>query len=141
MRHQVTRRVASTGILGVMLLMTIGCTATTRVAFNGPPGSVLFVDDKPYHLPTTIEFTRPAGSSGSTQHSALLAYSLNSQEVRAAGDLEAFAYTESDVDKVAIVTCNLDEQHLAKIPYGTTLIFKGQTASRQPCFELTLKLK
>jgi hypothetical protein len=129
-------------MLGVVLLVTMGCTATSRVTFNGPPGSVLYVDEKPYHLPATVEFSRPAGSSGSTRHDAGLAFTTGqSQEIRAAGYLDAFAYTESDVDKVAVATCNLDQEHLAKLPSGATLVFKGQTASRQPLYELTLKSK
>ena len=137
-----TGRIATTGMLGVVLLLTVGCTSTSRVTFNGPPGSVLYVDEKPYHLPATVEFSRPGGSSGSTRHDAGLVFtSGQSQEIRAAGFLDAFAYTESDVDKVAVATCNLDEEQLLKIPAGTTLVFKGQTASRQPLYELTLKRK
>src|SRR2546421_8231751 len=100
-----TCRIATTTTttLGLMLLLfTVGCTSTSRVTFNGPPGTVLYIDQTPYHLPTTIEFSRPGGSSGSTRHEAGLAFtSGQSQEIRAAGYLDAFAYTESDVDKVA----------------------------------------
>ncbi len=134
--------IATTTTLGVMLLLIVGCTSTSRVTFNGPPGSVLYVDEQPYHLPTTVEFSRPGGSSGSTRHDAGLAFSTGqSQTIRAAGHLDAFAYTESDVDKVAIATCNLDPEQLAKLANGATLVFKGQTASRQPLYELTLKRK
>jgi hypothetical protein len=131
-----------TTTLAAMLLLTVGCSSTSRVTFNGPPGTVLYIDGTPHHLPTTIEFSRPGGSSGSTRHDAALAFtSSQSQEIRAAGYLDAFAYTESDVDKVAVATCNLDEEQLVKLPSGTTLVFKGQTASRQPLYELTLKSK
>ena len=56
-------RITLAAALGAMLLM-IGCTSTTRVNFNGPPGSVLYIDDKPYHLPAMVELSRPSGSSG-----------------------------------------------------------------------------
>lgn len=143
MERSGTRTIATTGMLGVMLLLlTVGCTATSRVTFNGPPGSVLYIDEKPYHLPAAVDFSRPAGSSGSTRHDAGLVFtSGRSQEIRAAGYLDAFAYTESDVDKVAVATCNLDPEQLAKLSNGATLVFKGQTASRQPLYELTLKRK
>jgi len=141
MGHLNVFRIASTGLVATVLLMAIGCTATSRVAFNGPPGTVLFIDDEPYHLPTTVEFTRPAGSTGSTRHSAGLAYTLNGQDVKAAGYLDAFAYTESSIDEISTATCKFDAAQLALIPDGKTLVYKGQTASRQPCYELTLKLK
>jgi hypothetical protein len=136
------RKTTLTGLLlGVMLLM-VGCTATTRVNFKGPQGSVLFVDQKPYHLPATIDLTRPAGTSGSTRHDVSLAFtSATNQEVSAKGYLDAFAYTESDIDKISVNTCDLDETQLMKIPNGTTLIFKGQSASHQPIYELALSQK
>jgi hypothetical protein len=49
-----------------------------------------------------------------------------------------FGYNESDVDRLVVNTCNLDESQLVKIPDGTVVIFKGQSASRQPLYELTL---
>jgi len=123
-----------------MLLMMIGCTATTRVSFNGPPGGVLTIDDKIYHLPATVELTRPGGSSGSMRHDAGLVFtSRQSEEIRAKGYIDVFGYNESDVDKVAVNTCVLDEAQLVKIPDGTTVIFKGQSASRQPLYEMTLR--
>lgn len=137
-----TRSITLAGLLGAMLL-TIGCTSTTRVNFNGPPGSVLYIDDKPHHLPATVELTRPSGSSGSKRHDAGLVFNLTGQpgEIRARGYIDVFGYNESDVDKVAVNTCNLDEAQLAKIPNGTTVIFKGQSASRQPLYDLTLSRK
>jgi len=136
-----TRAIALTGMLAAMLLM-IGCTSITRVNFNGPPGSVLYIDEKPYHLPATVELSRPGGSSGSKRHDAGLVFtSAQSQEIRAAGHIDVFGYTESDIDKLAINTCNLDEAQLVKIPSGTTVIFRGQSASRQPLYDLSLSAK
>ncbi|HSV15046.1 MAG TPA: hypothetical protein VLI90_12375 [Tepidisphaeraceae bacterium] len=130
------------GTFATMLLITIGCTATSKVVFNGLPGAVLFLDGQPHHLPSDVKFTRPASASGSTQHDADLAFtSSQSKEIRATGTLNAFAYTESDFDKVAVATCNLGEEQLVKIPNGTTLIFKGQTANRQALYKLTPKQK
>ncbi len=136
-----TRTIASIAISATMLLM-VGCTSTTRVTFVGPPGSVLFVDGTPHHLPTTVEFSRPSGSSGSKRHDAGFAFtSRQVGEVHASGYLDALAYTESDIDKLSIPTCYMDEQQLVKIPAGTTVIFRGQSSSHQPVYELTLHAK
>jgi hypothetical protein len=142
MRSMSSRGMTLTGLLGAMLL-TVGCTSTTRVNFNGPPGSVLTIDDKPHHLPATVELSRPGGSSGSSRHDAGLVFNLPGQpgEVRATGFIDVFGYNESDVDRVAVNTCNLDEAQLARIKGGTTVIFKGQSASRQPLYDLTLSRK
>jgi hypothetical protein len=134
-----TRRIFLTAMAGTILLLMVGCTSTTRVHFNGPPGSVLTIDGTPHHLPATVELARPAGDSGSTRHDAGLVFtSQQSQEIRAKGYIDMFGYNESDIDKVSISTCNLDETHLVKIPQGTTVVFKGESASRQPQYELTL---
>ena len=139
MRSLITRNITLTGMLGATLLM-IGCTAVTRVNFNGPPGTVLYVDNKPYHLPATVELTRPSGSSGSTRHDAGLVFTTSEQprEIRATGFIDVFGYSESDVDKIAVNTCNLDEAQLAKIFDGNVMRFTGQSASRQPLYELML---
>ena len=133
------RQLGFTGMLVAALLM-IGCTSTTRVNFVGPPGSVLSVDGKSYHLPATVDFKRPSGTSGSMKHDAGLAFtsSETSKDVRAKGYLEAFGYSESDIDKNAVPTCNLDHAHLVQISSGSTVIFRGQSASRQPLYDLTL---
>ena len=137
-----TRPIAPSALLvtSMLLLMTVGCTSTTRVNFNGPPGSVLYIDDKPYHLPATVKLTRPSGSSGSLRHDAGLAFTPSGRpgEIRATGFIEVFGYTPSDVDEVAVNTCNLDETQLVKIADGTTVVFRGQSASRQPLYDLTL---
>jgi hypothetical protein len=142
MRSHIARGITWTGMLWASLLL-IGCTSTTRVNFNGPPGSVLYVDNKPYHLPATVELTRPSGSTGSTRHNAGFVFTTSQQphEIRASGYIDAFAYTESETDKIAVNTCNLDEEQLVKIPEGTALIFKGQSASRQPLYDLMLNSK
>jgi hypothetical protein len=131
------RRIGLAGAVGMMLLM-VGC-ATTRIAVVGPPGTVLTVDDKPYHLPATIEVTRPVGAGGSTRHKVSVVATVQSKELRAKGNLDAFGFNESDTDKLAVNTCNLDETQLARIFDGTVVIFRGQSASRQPLYDLTLR--
>lgn len=134
-------KIALAGML-VATLLLIGCTSSTRVNFVGPPGSVLYIDDKPHHLPATVELSRPNGSGGSKRHDAGLAFtSSGRQEIRAKGYIDMFGYTESEVDKVAVNTCVLDEAQLVKIPDGTTVVFRGQSASRQPLYDLTLGRK
>jgi hypothetical protein len=131
------RTIAWPGLIGIVLL-TVGCTSSTRVTFDGPPGSVLSVDNKPYHLPAQVELTRPAAASGSKRHDVSLVTTVQSTELRAKGHIDVFGYNESDVDKHVVNTCNLDEPHLAQILGGTVVIFKGQSASRQPLYDLTL---
>jgi hypothetical protein len=134
------RWIGLAGVVGMMLL-TVGC-ASTRVTFNGPPGAVMFVDDKPYHLPAQVELERPSSAGQSKRHDVSLVFSTQqSTEIRATGHIDVFGYNESDVDKLAVNTCNLDESQLVKIPDGTIVIFKGQSASRQPLYELTLGRK
>jgi hypothetical protein len=141
MKSLVIRNVTLTGMLAAMLL-PIGCTSTTTINFSGPPGSVLYIDDKPHHLPATVAVTRPLGSSGSIRHDAGLVFNMGqSQEIRAQGYLETFGYTPSEVDKIAVNNCKLDERELVKIPTGTTVVFRGQSASRQPLYDLALSAK
>jgi hypothetical protein len=127
-----------TGIIG--MLLTVGC-ASTRVNFNAPPNTVMFVDGKPYHLPTQIEMGRPPGPGASTRHDVSLVATVNSNELRAKGHIDVFGYEETDADRLAINTCNLDEDQLAKIFDGNVLVFKGNSATRQPLYELTLGKK
>lgn len=127
------------GMVG-MLLLSAGC-ASTRLSFVGPPGTVLFIDDKPYHLPATIDLSRPAGSSGSSRHSAEVVATVQSKELRAAGHIDLYGFRESDFDRTAINTCNLDETNLARIFDGAVVVFRGQSASRQPLYDLSLTKK
>ena len=121
-----------------MLLLMVGCS-TTRVTFNGPPGSVMFVNDKPYHLPAQVELERPGSAGQSKRYDVSLVFtSQQSKEVRTKGFIDMFGYNESDVDRLAVNTCYLDETQLVKILDGAVVIFKGQSASRQPLYELTL---
>ena len=122
-------------ILATSLLM-VGC-AKTRINFVGPPGSVLFVDGKPHHLPASLELNRP-GESGSQRHDVSLVSSVRSSELRAKGHIDVFGYAESDLDKLAVNTCDLDEPHLSQILDGKVVVFRGQSASRQPLYDLTL---
>ena len=140
MRSLVPHRVELAGLFGmVVLLLTAGCTTPTRVTFNGPPGSVMFVDAKGYHLPAQVELGRPEAVGQSKRYDVSLVFtSQESKEVRAKGHIDMLGYNETDVDRLAVNTCNLDESQLVKIPNGTVVIFKGQSASRQPLYEMTL---
>jgi hypothetical protein len=121
------------------MLLMVGCASSTRVTFDGPPGSVMFVNDKPYHLPAQVELERPGSVGQSKRYDVSLVFtSYQSKEIRAKGYIDMLGYHESDVDRLAVNTCNLDESQLVKIPDGTVVIFKGQSASRQPIYELTL---
>jgi hypothetical protein len=132
------RAIAFAATMGMMFLAA-GCAPTAKIIFNGPPGTVLFVDGKPHHLPDQVELERGGSADHSKRHDVSLTATVQRQELRAKGFLDVFGYTESDVDKVAISQCVLDEQHLANVLEGTIVIFKGQTASRQPLYELTLR--
>ena len=127
------------GLMGVMavLLVTTGCYSTS-INFEGPPKSVMFVEGKPHHLPASIELARPGGTSGKTRHDVSLVSTVGSQELRAKGHIDVFAYEESDVDKMAVNTCVMDEGHLSNLLEGNIVVFTGQSASRQPLYELTL---
>ena len=130
--------IKAAGVIGIFMML-VGCSSTTRVTFNGPPGSVMTVDGKPYHLPAPIELTRPGGAGQSTRHDVSLVFtSQQAKEVRAKGTLDMFGYAESDVDRMAINTCNMNESELVRILDGAVVIFKGQIASRQPLYEMTL---
>jgi hypothetical protein len=107
------------------------------VNFNGPPDTVMSVDGKRYHLPAQIEMSRPAPGA-STKHDVALVTTVQSKELRAKGHIEIFGYEETDPDRLAVNTCNLDEDQLVKIFDGNVLLFKGQSASRQPLYELRL---
>ncbi len=125
-------------VMAATMLLTVGCSST-KVMFNGPPGSVLSVNDKPYHLPAQIELERPGNVGQAKQYDVTLVFTTRqSQEVRAKGHIDMIGYNESDVDRLAVNTCNLDESQLVKLLDGTVVIFKGQSASRQPIYELTL---
>src|SRR4051812_25974288 len=93
-----------------MMLVTVGCT-TTRVNFNGPPNTVMSVDGKRYTLPASIEMSRPA-PGGTTKHDVTLVATVQSKELRAKGHINVFGYEETEADKLAVHTCNLDEAQL-----------------------------
>src|SRR5688572_17209444 len=119
------RRIVLAGMVA-MVLLTVGCVPSTRVNFQGPSGAVLIVDKKPYHLPAQVDLSRPSGAGGSTRHDGSLAFSsAQSQEIRAEGHIDMFGYNESDVDKLAVNTCILDETQLVKILDGTIVVFRG----------------
>jgi hypothetical protein len=135
-----TRTFGWTAAIGIVLLAA-GCTAT-YINFEGPPGTVMFVDDKPYHLPSQIELWRPAGKGESNRFNVSLVFNTSqSGEVHATGHIDVFGYTESDIDKMVANSCKLDESQLDVLVQGKILVYKGQTASRQPLYELTLTKK
>ena len=137
MRLLSTRSIGLLGVFGTMLL-ALGCSSTTRVNFTGPPGTILFLDGKPHHLPTEIAFSRPLGVGETTKHDISLVTTVQSRELRARGHIDAFGYTESDVDKLAVPTCDLEESHLTQLLDGRVVVFRGQSASRQHIYDLTL---
>src|SRR5690348_10404149 len=105
------RSLWTAGILA-LLATTVGC-ATSKINFVGPSGAVLTVDNTPYHLPAQVELSRPPGAGGSTRHDVSLVATVNNRELRTKGYIEMYGFNESDMDKVAVNTCNLDEQQLA----------------------------
>src|SRR4051812_39595473 len=128
------------GGLIVVMLMGVGCS-TTKVTFVGPPGTVMFVDGQPCHLPAVIELGRSESVGGHKRHDVQLVSTVQARELRSQGHIDVYGYTVSDVDKVATNTCVLDEENLARLFQGTVVIFRGQSASRQPIYELTLGKK
>ena len=135
------RNIEIFGVLGIMLMM-VGCTSSTSVMFTGPKGAVLVVKEQPYHLPAQVQLERPAAAGESKRYDVSLVFTgQDSREVRTKGFLDMLGYNESDVDRLAVLTCNLEESQLVKVLNGTVVIFKGQAASRQPAYELTLGIK
>lgn len=134
-------RTVGVAALFVLALLAGGCSST-RITFTAPPGTVLFVNQTPHHLPESIELGRPGGSGESKRYDISLVFSTpQSREVRASGHLDLFGYSESDIDKLAVNTCDLRESELERLAQGTIVIFKGQSASRQPLYEMTLSTK
>src|SRR3954470_12674008 len=132
-RSKLVRRAA----VAVLLACVAGC-ASAPVTFEAPPGTVMFVDGKPYHLPSEVEFSRPADASGSHKYKIRLVFTTPQGEVHAKGLALVFGYAESDIDKLVKNSCKFSDDQLAKLAAGTTMVYKVQTASRQPLLELTL---
>jgi hypothetical protein len=131
-------RVSKIVLAGIVatLLLTVGCT-TTRVTFNGPPNTIMSVDGKRYVLPAQIEMSRPA-PGGSTRHDVTLVATVHDKELRAKGQINILGYEETDADRLAVNTCDLNEDQLARIFDGNVLRFTGNSASRQPLYEMML---
>src|SRR4029434_9775538 len=106
MRAAAIRGTQFAGVVGIMLLMA-GCSYT-KVTFTGPPGSVLTVNDKPYHLPAQVELERGGVGASKRYNVSLVFTSQQSKEIRAKGVIDMFGYNESDVDRLAVNTCFLD---------------------------------
>jgi hypothetical protein len=131
--------VVKAALVGITLLM-VGCSASTRVLFDGPRDGVIFVNTKPYHLPAQVELERPGTIGESKRYDVSLVFTgPQSKEVRTKGYIDMIGYNESEADRQALPTCHLDETQLVKTLDGTVIIFKGQSASRQPIYELTLR--
>ncbi len=126
------------GVVGVVLL--VGCSPTP-VLFDGPAGTVMFVDGKPYHLPSSVEFWRPGGVGQSNRYNVSLVFSSPTGDVHAEGHIDVYGYTESDVDKLVTNTCKFEDAQLADLAAGQTLVYKAKTASKQPLYDLTLVKK
>ena len=140
MESSATRRITWIGMLGVLVLLGTGCSPT-YVNFDGPQGTVLFVNDKPHHLPARVEFTRPGSAGQSNRYNIALVFPTTTGDARAEGFIDIYGYNESDVDRVATNTCTFDDTQLNNLLGGTVLVYKGKTASRQPLFDLTLSKK
>jgi hypothetical protein len=122
---------------GLALVCVAGCISAP-VTFQAPTGTVMFVDGKPYHLPTEVEFHRPSDVGESNKYQIRLIFSTPQGEVHAKGQAVVFGYTASDLDKLVKNSCQFSDAELAKLAAGTTIVYKVQTASRQPMMELTL---
>ena len=123
----------------LLLIAACGCSSTTHINFQAPPGSVLTVDGKPYHLPASIPLSHPGEVGESKKYPVTLVATVQQRELRANGSLEVFGYHASDQDKDLTSTCVLDEENLARLFNNTKVIFTGQTASRQHLYDLMLK--
>src|SRR5687768_17464617 len=128
MRLFAVRMTGFTGVVAVALLM-VGCASRTKMAFTGPPGSVLTVDDKPHHLPAQLDLERGSAGGEPRRHPVSLVFtSQQSKEVRVKGHIDMHGYTESDVDRLVVNNLHLDEAHLVNIAAGAIVIFRGQSA-------------
>src|SRR4051812_24405692 len=93
--------------VAVILACIAGCVSAP-VTFEGPPGAVMFVDDKPYHLPSEVEFHRPGDAGESHKYKIRLVFTTPQGEVRAKGQALVFGYAESDIDKLVKNSCKFN---------------------------------
>jgi hypothetical protein len=136
---RMTRSIAIFGIAAAAFAAA-GCSPT-YVTFDAPPGSVLFLNDQPHHLPKQVEVWRPAGNGQANRYNVSMVFVTPQGELRAQGYMEVWGYTESDMDKMVQNICKFDDEQLANLAKGVTLVYKLQTASRQPLLDLTLVRK
>jgi hypothetical protein len=121
------------------LALLLAACSPTRISFDGPPNTVMFVNDKPYHLPTQVEFLRPAGVGDHNRYNISLVFNTPlSGEIHAKGYIDVYGYTESEMDKLVTNNCKLNDSELDNLAAGKTLVYKLQTSSRQPLADLTL---
>jgi len=139
MRCNGTRRRRWGLFFGIALLA--GCSSTPVYFEGGPPGTVMFVDGKPYHLPSRVEFWRYAGNGQSNRYNIEMVFSTPTGDVTAKGYIDVYGFAESEVDKVVSNSCKFEDAQLASLAGGQTLIYKAVTASKQPLYDLTLMKK
>jgi len=128
-------------LASVTCLLTLAACSPTRVVFDGPPGTVMYVDDKPYHLPSQIEFLRPAGQGQSNRYNIGLVFKTSAGDVHAAGTIDVYGFYESDIDKTVTNQCRFSDTELTNLANGQPTVYKAVTASKQPLFDLTLNKK
>ena len=133
------RWLGSAAVIGLMLLFA--ACSPTYVTFEGPPGSVMYVNDQPYNLPRQIELWRPAGVGDAYHNKVKLIFPTNVGDAHAEGTMDVFGYTESDADRYTPNVCKFEDSQMTNLANGTTLVYKAKTASRQPLFDLTLMKK
>ena len=127
-----------TGLFAAIAIAWLAGCSSTPIGFAGPPGAVVFINGEPRHLPTSYELFRPAGVGQSNRYEIRLVFSGPQGEIHAKGEALVWGYTESDVDRVVVNTCTFNDSELANLAAGKTLVYKVQTASRQPLMDLTL---
>ena len=131
------RWLGSAMVIGLMLCL--GACSPTYVTFEGPPGTVMWVNNEPYNLPRQVELWRPAGVGDANHYNVKLIFPTNVGDAHAEGTMDVFGYTESDADRYTPNVCKFEDSQLTNLANGTTLVYKAKTASRQPLFDLTLK--
>jgi hypothetical protein len=135
-------------VLVVLSGSLVGCSAppTTKVDFNGPPGSVITIDSKAYPLPATVALPRPK-DAGKTLRKDVELYVPAVQNASGAnlldaeGIIDVFGYNETDVDRLATNTCNFNSEELNKVIDGYAVIFDGTSPSGQKLYHMIIGKK
>jgi hypothetical protein len=135
-------------LLTVGTTVLVGCSAppTTSIDFNGPPGSIITIDHKPYQLPATIALARPR-EAGKTVRQDVELYvpavpsASGPRLLDSEGIIDIFGYNETDVDRLATNTCNFGNDDLNKVLDGYAVIFDGTSPSGQKLYHMILGKK